>query len=202
MQTSVSVLLPAVSSSRLVSRVGVKRYQTFGQKDVYGSSAARVAALTSAVAVNGSAATTVALSKSSFGGVDANAGVAWTRKRASATSAPRTSLPTGPPSDQCQTQRRGRVARKASDQRARSPRPTSSRRSCRALPSGPASETGGAEGPRLYSDAGGARLAIDAQRRRDRHRRHAVPRRFGTDGANPAGQRDPRLRPSDHQGPA
>ena len=31
------------------------QYQTFGQPDVYGSSAARVAPLTSAVSVNGSA---------------------------------------------------------------------------------------------------------------------------------------------------
>ena len=70
----VSVLLPAVSSSRLVSVAGVYWYQTFGQPDVNGSSAARVAPLTSSVSVNGSAVTTVALSKSSFGGVAASAG--------------------------------------------------------------------------------------------------------------------------------
>src|SRR6266536_2488836 len=88
----VSVLLPAVSSSRLVALAGVYRYQTFGHEDVYGSSAARVAPLTSSVSVNGSAVTTVALSKSSFGGTAASAGADWTKSNANATSAPRSSV--------------------------------------------------------------------------------------------------------------
>ena len=43
-----------------------------------------------------------------------------------------------------------------------------------------------AEGARLQPDVRAARLAVDPHRRRDRHRRHAVPRRLGEHGARPS----------------
>src|SRR4029453_11540200 len=100
----VLVLLPAVSSSRLVSVAGVRRYQTFGHPDVYGSSGAPVASLTSSVSVNGSAVTTVALSKSSFGGGAARAGAAAGRRKRTRRARPAVALDPLESSETCRRQ--------------------------------------------------------------------------------------------------
>ena len=50
---------------------------------------------------------------------------------------------------------------------------------------------GRGQGPRLHAAARGARLDLGAHGRRDRQRRHAVPRRLGEHGAQPARKRRP-----------
>ena len=48
-----------------------------------------------------------------------------------------------------------------------------------------------AQGARLHAEPGGARLGVAAHGRRDRERRHAVPRRLDLDGGEPARAVDP-----------
>ena len=52
---------------------------------------------------------------------------------------------------------------------------------------------------RVQSDDRGARLAVDAHDHRDRQRRHAVPRRFGDDGGQPARPHAASHHPSDRR---
>ena len=61
---------------------------------------------------------------------------------------------------------------------------------------------GRGEGPRLQPGVRAARLAVAAHGRRDRHRRHAVHRRLGDDGARAAGVRDRPGDPPGDPGPA
>ena len=65
-----------------------------------------------------------------------------------------------------------------------------------------AAPAGRGQGPRLQPALRAARLAVDAHRRRGRQRRHAVPRRLGRHGAQPARLRHPPLRPPGHARPA
>ena len=68
------------------------------------------------------------------------------------------------------------------------------RRGARALQPCPHAPAGHAQRPRLQPAVRRPRVAVDAHRGRDRHRRHAVPHRLGVDGAQ-----QPRLRrPPDH----
>ena len=60
---------------------------------------------------------------------------------------------------------------------------------------------GRGEGARLHAAARGARLVVDPHGGRDRQRRHAVPRRLGEHGAQPARERRAPDHPSGRAGP-